>query len=84
MGQDLDFLRAAYDGEILYWDTQLGRLLSRLGDIGLADDTVVIVTSDHGEEFLDHGKLKHGRPPLQRRIDPRTAAGATRRGSWHL
>jgi arylsulfatase A-like enzyme len=57
---DLTYLRAAYDGEILYWDTQLGRLLTALDGLGLRDETVVIVTSDHGEEFLEHGRLKHG------------------------
>ncbi len=50
-----------YDGEIAYWDDQLGRLLDALDERGMLANTVVAVTSDHGEEFLDHGELGHGR-----------------------
>ncbi len=50
-----------YDGEVLFVDHQIGRLLGGLEDLGLLDDAVVIVTSDHGEEFLDHGGIEHGR-----------------------
>ncbi|MGB5295470.1 MAG: sulfatase, partial [Thermoanaerobaculia bacterium] len=50
-----------YDGEVLFVDLQIGRLLGGLEDLGLLDSAVVVVTSDHGEEFLDHGGTKHGR-----------------------
>jgi arylsulfatase A-like enzyme len=53
-------LRALYDGEIRYWDGELGKLLAGVGDLGVRDSTVVVVTADHGEEFQEHGKLKHG------------------------
>ena len=49
-----------YDAEILYWDEQFGRLLGLLKEHGLDDKTIVMVTSDHGEEFLEHGGLGHG------------------------
>ena len=39
----------------------VGTLLQRLQEHGLSSDTVVVVTSDHGEEFLEHGALGHGR-----------------------
>jgi len=57
--RDIQHLAALYDGEIRYADAQVGRLLARLHDVGLADDTLVVVTSDHGEEFADHGGFKH-------------------------
>lgn len=57
---DLDDLLASYDGEIASWDHELGRLTRALDARGLLRDTVVVVTSDHGEEFLEHGRLKHG------------------------
>ncbi len=57
---DFEYLRAAYDEEILYWDDQLGQLLEHMRQLDLLDNTVVIITSDHGEEFFDHGKMKHG------------------------
>lgn len=53
--------RVRYDGEIAHTDAQVGRLLDGLAERGLLDDTVVVLTSDHGEEFGDHGSKHHGR-----------------------
>lgn len=50
-----------YDGEILYADQHVGRLLKVMEERGLLRNTLVIVTADHGEEFLDHGNEIHGR-----------------------
>jgi arylsulfatase A-like enzyme len=50
----------AYDGCIAYLDQQLGRLLQELRERGDLDNTLVIVTSDHGEEFGEHGEYLHG------------------------
>jgi len=50
-----------YDGEILYADHHVGRLLKGLEDMGVLDKALVIVTADHGEEFLEHGNDSHGR-----------------------
>jgi arylsulfatase A-like enzyme len=50
-----------YDGEILYADHHVGRLLKGLGDLGVLENALVIVTADHGEEFFEHGKDKHGK-----------------------
>ncbi len=50
-----------YDGEILYTDGEMGRLLDRLEAMGVLKDAIVIVTADHGEEFYEHGKNSHGR-----------------------
>jgi arylsulfatase A-like enzyme len=58
--RDLDFLRAQYDGEILYWDSEFGRLLAMMRERGALDDTVIVVVGDHGEAFLEHGVLFHG------------------------
>jgi len=57
-----DFAHALdlYDGEIAAVDAALGRLFARLDELGLAERTLVIVTSDHGEEFRDHGSFGHG------------------------
>ena len=52
---ELGSLVALYDGGIRYTDGELGRFLD-----GLDPETLVIVTSDHGEEFLDHGGISHG------------------------
>ena len=52
--------RDLYDGEIRYTDLHVGRLLQALERTGFADDTIVVLFSDHGEEFLDHGSRGHG------------------------
>lgn len=57
----LENLVGLYDGELAYSDAQLGRLLGGIRDRGLGSATVVVVTGDHGEEFLDHGGIEHGR-----------------------
>ncbi len=50
-----------YDGEIRYTDGKLiGPLIERLNEIGIYDQTMIVVTSDHGEEFYDHGGWGHG------------------------
>jgi len=56
----LEYCRAMYDGEIRDVDLQIERLLRHLVNRGLDADTIVVVTSDHGEEFLEHGLLGHG------------------------
>lgn len=50
-------LRALYLSEVGWSDARLGDLLDELGS---DDDTLVVVTSDHGEEFAEHGGLGHG------------------------
>ncbi|MCB9529123.1 MAG: sulfatase-like hydrolase/transferase, partial [Myxococcales bacterium] len=50
-----------YDGEIRFVDAQIGALWQALVDRGLDRDTVLVVTSDHGEAFGEHGKRYHGR-----------------------
>jgi arylsulfatase A-like enzyme len=50
----------AYDGSIAYLDFQIDSLLTALGGRGLLDNTVVIITSDHGEHFGEHGLVQHG------------------------
>ncbi len=50
-----------YDAEIAFNDHQLGALLDYLRRLELYDDTMIVLLSDHGEEFLDHGKWEHGK-----------------------
>ena len=52
--------RDRYDGAIAYMDEQLGRLADELSARGLLDRTIVVVTSDHGELFGEHGLENHG------------------------
>jgi arylsulfatase A-like enzyme len=55
----LERMRRLYAGAITYLDAWLGRLLERLDAAGVLDDTLVIVTSDHGENFGEGGLTAH-------------------------
>jgi arylsulfatase A-like enzyme len=63
-GLDPDrFLQEAidrYDGEIAFCDHSFEQLIGKLKDLGVLENTLVIVVSDHGEEFWDHGFNAHG------------------------
>jgi arylsulfatase A-like enzyme len=56
----LEVLIALYDNGIYFVDERIGRILDLLREEELASSTVVILTSDHGEEFLEHGEFLHG------------------------
>jgi len=57
---EVAYLRARYRGEVAAWDAALGTLLDGLRSAGVLDRTILLVTSDHGEEFQEHGRLTHG------------------------
>jgi choline-sulfatase len=57
--EDIEFLRARYDAEILYQDELLEQLYAGLESRGLLENAVVVITADHGEEFAEHGDLQH-------------------------
>ncbi len=57
--KDLHHIQALYDGEILYTDRQVERLVQEMKRLGVFENALVVVTSDHGEEFLDHGEWEH-------------------------
>jgi arylsulfatase A-like enzyme len=55
-----DEMHALYREEIAYLDENFGALLAKLEALGLYEDSVIVLVSDHGEEFLDHGGFWHG------------------------
>ncbi len=54
------YFMAPYDGEVAYTDAQIGVLLNGLDESGLEEETLVVFTSDHGEDLLQHGEGSHG------------------------
>ncbi|MBM3309149.1 MAG: DUF4976 domain-containing protein [Candidatus Altiarchaeales archaeon] len=58
--EDQKFIVDSYDGEILYADSQIGRLLKYMEDNGLLENTIVVISGDHGEEFFEHKSSEHG------------------------
>jgi arylsulfatase A-like enzyme len=86
------YVSALYDGDLAYTDERLGILFELLERHGVLDDTIVLITSDHGEEFWEHGTWRHGQnlydtllhvplvvwlpPDLRARFAPAFPAGA--------
>ncbi|MBI1850024.1 MAG: sulfatase [Planctomycetes bacterium] len=59
--RDLAVYEARYDGGIRCVDEEIGDLLKKLDGMGLAKNTLVVFTADHGEELYEHGGFGHGR-----------------------
>jgi arylsulfatase A-like enzyme len=82
--RDKERLKALHDGEITKHDHFFGAFLERLSEMGLSEDTLIVVTADHGEELDDHGSWGHGHSvyqellhvPLIFRLPHRLPAGA--------
>ena len=90
--RDLEHVIALYDGEIRYTDDHLGRLFDLIERLGVFDDTIIVVTSDHGDEFFEHGKKGHGQNlfdnvllvPLVMRYPSKIPAGRVVKGQVRL
>lgn len=59
--RQLENLLAQYDGEIAYVDHALGKFFQLLRELGLYEQTLILVTADHGEEFYEHRGWGHGK-----------------------
>lgn len=58
--QEARELLALYNAEVAFTDHHFGRLIDHLKELGLYDSMAILVISDHGEEFLEHGEWEHG------------------------
>ncbi|NNE08471.1 MAG: sulfatase-like hydrolase/transferase [Gemmatimonadetes bacterium] len=56
---------AQYDGAICYWDSELRKMFERLEALGVMENTMFLYTSDHGEEFYEHGYWGHNKLPYE-------------------
>jgi Arylsulfatase A and related enzymes len=66
--KDVDQLRAYYDGLVTYIDSQIGLLLEQLKESGLYDNSLIILTADHGDGFMEHGFISHSNTPYEELI----------------
>jgi arylsulfatase A-like enzyme len=71
----------AYDHAIEYLDSELGRLLDSLESRVLLEETIVIVTADHGEHLGEHGLTGHGNSLYQELLHVPGATISSSRGS---
>ena len=65
---DAAYLEAVYDRKVADADERLGSFLSQLKSMGLYDRSVIVVFSDHGDEFMEHNGLDHGATLYQEQI----------------
>jgi choline-sulfatase len=84
---DKRWTHAVYDGEVTYHDEQMGVFLQKLRELKVLDETLLIITNDHGEEMFEHGHVGHGhslyeelvRAPLLMRYPKLLDAGKVKR-----
>ena len=58
--EERQWIRELYHSEVRYVDDYVGRFLNNLKILGIYDDSLIILTSDHGEEFWEHNGFEHG------------------------
>jgi arylsulfatase A-like enzyme/uncharacterized membrane protein YbhN (UPF0104 family) len=83
-------MRELYDGEIRFTDAHIGKVEAKLRELGLWDDTMIVITADHGEEFHEHGGWWHGTTLYEEQIHvpllvkwPKGKVGAPPRAGDH-
>lgn len=54
------YLRGLHRGEVAYTDEEISRLVKGMKDLGILDNTWLMITADHGEELFEHGGFEHG------------------------
>jgi arylsulfatase A-like enzyme len=92
-GKDLtekerDHVRALYDSNVSYLDDQMGKLVDKLQGWGIWDQTMLVITADHGDELWEDGRVGHGgseretllHVPLLVRYPPQFPAGHVKEG----
>ena len=67
--RDQERIEALYENEIEFNDIHFGRLVDTLKTLGIYDDTMIIISSDHGDEFWEHGSCGHGQNLYQELIN---------------
>ena len=55
-----EWIKKLYGSEVRYVDDNVGKILNTLRELKMYDDSLIILTSDHGEEFWEHGGYEHG------------------------
>ncbi len=63
--EELAAIRDLYDAEVRYVDAHVARVVDRLKRHGLYEQALIVVVSDHGEEFWEHGGFEHGHSVYQ-------------------
>lgn len=62
---EIPAVTALYDGEVRHLDDEIRAYVGRLEELGILDETLVVITSDHGEQLLERGALGHSSCSLE-------------------
>jgi len=62
-------IQGLYDAEVRYVDDGIGEILTELKSLGIYDETLIVFSSDHGEELFDHGGFEHGHTVFEELLD---------------
>lgn len=57
---DVEYIKDIYDEEISYTDKHIGVLIDSIFNLGLGNNTIIVLTADHGEEFMERTRFGHG------------------------
>lgn len=66
--EDARFMLKVYDAKVKEADARLGTFVAKLKELGLYDKSLIVVISDHGEEFMEHGYVDHGATLCQHQL----------------
>jgi len=61
---DVAHVKGLYDGDISITDVEIGRVVEKVASLGLLNDTLIVISADHGEELYDHHKYFHHQASL--------------------
>lgn len=62
--EELFYIISLYDAEIRQLDDQIASVVNKLEELGILYKTILVITADHGEEFLEHGNIGHASTTL--------------------
>lgn len=66
--EDMAYIVGSYDAALNYVDVEIGRLLDHLRSRGRFEEALIVLTADHGEEFLDHSATGHGQTLYEEQV----------------
>ncbi len=66
--EDKSIIVSLYDGQVKQMDDDVGKIIGKIKEFGILDNTLIILTSDHGEELLEHGFVGHASTSLNAKL----------------
>ncbi len=58
--KDIARIKSLYDGQVFFMDHVFGQFYTKIQELGLLNNSLIVLTADHGEEFYERGRFQHG------------------------